>query len=142
MLGLKLNTLFRVVLSSPDRLQSRSVSGPGGVVINSRVGSPLKLPVADQDDIPSPVVSEAIAEVENGSPLCRVSTAPEDSASERSREHARQVASAIKLARMGFAAGGDVRNGVVPRSASPRPSSGSKARFGGLRTFMQTLTGK
>jgi hypothetical protein len=143
---------------TPERLQSRSASASGGLVITSRVSSPLKLPASlptNEDDEPDdscahPAVRSHSPELDrlcdtatvitddgNGSPLCRVSTAP-DSVCDRARDdQARHVASANKLTRMGFATGGDAR--VAGRSTSPRPFAGGKARF---KILMQTLKGK
>ena len=149
-----------------EGLQSQSPTSMGSVV-SPGVSSPLKLPSSlpltqDEEEVSDDEYIQPIAarpqtphvdvlcetvvtadsdSDENGTRLCRVSTAPSDSACERQREdQARHVASANKLARMGFAARGDVRHGVAARPVSP--FAGSKPRFGGFKTLMQTLKGR
>ncbi|KAI0373508.1 hypothetical protein BV20DRAFT_962673 [Pilatotrama ljubarskyi] len=100
-----------------------------------------------------------------GVPLSRVSTAPprhgspdivpQRSMSDQERERQRARANNVKLMKMGIVAYdsfprsgasspfGHVRNGGGSGgSASAAVSSGVKARFGGIRGFVQTLTGK
>lgn len=83
-----------------------------------------------------------------GIPLCRVSTAPvQKSASNTSlpsrgkRELAKHMASANKLTRMGFStAEGWQSTAMMP--GAPRPPVANKARFGGLKSLVQSLKGK
>ncbi|TFK53874.1 hypothetical protein OE88DRAFT_1654226 [Heliocybe sulcata] len=77
-----------------------------------------------------------------GVPLSRVSTAPCEDAvlgrGARSRNVARHVASANKLTRMGFVA----TDGYQTPSGYSTPGAGNKNKFGGLKSFVQSLKGR
>ncbi|CAL1708048.1 unnamed protein product [Somion occarium] len=78
-----------------------------------------------------------------GVPLSRFPTSPDNDTlfdalpSERTlTKQEREVARANKLAKMGFSSGGDSWQGAGSFSRSQKP------RFGGIKTLVQTLTGK
>lgn len=94
---------------------------------------------------PDPIVDASPSHFTTGVPLSRFPTTPANDSlydppisrtMTRQEREAREVARANKLAKMGFSSSGDTWSGVgsVPRS--------QKARFGGIKTFVQTLKGK
>jgi hypothetical protein len=117
-----------------DSASSSEVSHP---LTPIRVTSPLHSTVHSQTPEPIPAFEDST----DGGPISRVLTAPpaENTSASDERDGARDIASANKLSRMGFA----TTEGWQPSSTVSSTSSrhASKAKFG-LKSLMQTLKGK
>lgn len=103
-------------------------------------------PRALRSRTPDPIADASSSYFPTGVPLSRYPTTPANDSlydppvgrtmTKQERE-AREVARANKLAKMGFSSSGDNWPGV-----GSLPSRSHKPRFGGIKTFVQTLKGK
>ena len=94
---------------------------------------------------PDPIIDASSSYLTTGVPLSRYPTTPTNDSlydaptkrplTKKERE-ARELARANKLTKMGFASNIDTWTGVGSVSRSQKP------RFGGIKTFVQTLKGK
>ncbi|OBZ67176.1 hypothetical protein A0H81_13022 [Grifola frondosa] len=127
----KFNTALGASITPPRTLrlteEPASIALPPPRIVRSRTPDP----VSDMLNVPS---------LNGGSPLSRVSTAPlQDIMSERGMsEQERQVARANKLAKMGLSSYDSWPHAPYGHVRG----SSSKHLFGGIKTFVQTLTGK